>query len=65
MGVGECFLEAGEGLESFLEEVDERRLHLVLSSRVGNVQMDSGRKMRASLVVSRRGIAWPEGGTQR
>ena len=22
MGVGECFLEAGEGLESFLEEVE-------------------------------------------
>lgn len=22
MGVGECFLEAGEGLESFLEEMD-------------------------------------------
>lgn len=22
MGVGECFLEAGEGLEGFLEEVD-------------------------------------------
>lgn len=35
MGVGECFLEAGEGLESFLEEVeaDAAEFGIIFKSR--------------------------------